>query len=84
MPKKLLIFLIIFVLPFNITGEELRFIDGITINNINVSGLTRVEGYHLIYPLIIDSTLLHDETEGQLLNLIKMFKQKFEAKFTGI
>ena len=35
----------------------------------------------MIYPLIIDNTNLHDETENQLLGLIKMFKQKFEAKF---
>jgi hypothetical protein len=39
---------------------------------------------NLIYPLIIDSTILHDETEEQLFGLIKMFKQKFEAKVAGI
>jgi len=39
---------------------------------------------NLIYPLIIDSTILHNETEEQLFRLIKMFKQKFEAKFAGI
>jgi DNA polymerase III delta prime subunit len=43
-----------------------------------------VNKINLIYPLIIDNTILHDETEEQLLNLIKMFKQKFEAKFAGI
>lgn len=35
---------------------------------------------NLIYPLIINSTILHDETEEQLIELIRMFKQKFEAK----
>lgn len=39
-----------------------------------------VSKINLIYPLIIDSTILHDETEEQLFGLIKMFKQKFEAK----
>jgi DNA polymerase III delta prime subunit len=40
-----------------------------------------VNKINMIYPLIIDSTILHDETEEQLVNLIKMFRQKFEAKF---
>jgi DNA polymerase III delta prime subunit len=35
---------------------------------------------NLMYPLIIDSTILHDETEQQILNLIKLFKRKFETK----
>jgi len=35
---------------------------------------------NLMYPLIIDSTILHDETENQILNLIKLFKRKFETK----
>jgi len=35
---------------------------------------------NLIYPLLIDSTLLHNETGEQILSLIQMFKQKFEAK----
>jgi DNA polymerase III delta prime subunit len=43
-----------------------------------------VNKINLIYPLIIDTTSLHDETEAQLLNLIKMFKQKFEENFAGI
>jgi DNA polymerase III delta prime subunit len=35
---------------------------------------------NLMYPLIIDSTILHDETEEQILGLIKLFKRKFETK----
>ena len=35
---------------------------------------------NLMYPLIIDSTILHDETEQQILNLIKLFKRKFETR----
>lgn len=38
---------------------------------------------NLMYPLIIDSTILHDETEEQILNLIKLFKRKFEMKFVS-
>lgn len=36
---------------------------------------------NLIYPLIIDNTILHDETENQLIKLIKDFKQKIESRF---
>lgn len=39
---------------------------------------------NLLYPLIIDSTLLHDETEEQIVKLIKLFKVKFETKFVTI
>jgi DNA polymerase III delta prime subunit len=35
---------------------------------------------NLIYPLIIDSTILHDETESQIIQLICQFKQKFESE----
>lgn len=45
-------------------------IDNELINKIN-----------MIYPLITDSTILYDETEEQMISLIKMFRQKFEAKF---
>jgi DNA polymerase III delta prime subunit len=34
-----------------------------------------------IYPLIIDSSILHDKTEQALINIIKLFKQKFESKY---
>jgi DNA polymerase III delta prime subunit len=40
-----------------------------------------VEKTNLIYPLIIDNTQLHDETEEQIIKLIRLFKQKFETKF---
>jgi DNA polymerase III delta prime subunit len=36
---------------------------------------------NLIYPILIDSTILHTETEEQLVQLIGLFKQKFETKF---
>jgi DNA polymerase III delta prime subunit len=39
---------------------------------------------NLLYPLIIDSTLLHDETEEQIVKLIQLFKVKFETKFVTI
>jgi len=38
---------------------------------------------NLMYPLIIDSTILHDETEEQILGLIKLFKRKFETKIAS-
>ena len=40
-----------------------------------------VDRINLIYPLIIDNTMLHDKTENQLIKLIMEFKQKFELKF---
>jgi DNA polymerase III delta prime subunit len=40
-----------------------------------------IDRINLIYPLIIDSTILHEETEKQLVKLIAEFKQKFESKF---
>jgi len=43
-----------------------------------------VNRINLIYPLIIDSTILYDETENQLIKLIGEFKQKFEQKFVSI
>jgi DNA polymerase III delta prime subunit len=36
---------------------------------------------NIIYPLINDSTFLHNETEEQLICLIRLFKQKFETRF---
>lgn len=38
---------------------------------------------NLIYPLITDSTILHDETEEQMNMLIRVFKQKFETKIAA-
>jgi DNA polymerase III delta prime subunit len=40
-----------------------------------------VDRINLIYPLVIDNTILYDETEQQLVKLIKEFKVKFETKF---
>ena len=40
-----------------------------------------IDRINLIYPLIIDNTILHNETENQLIKLIKEFKQKFESSF---
>lgn len=39
-----------------------------------------VQRINLIYPLIIDSTILQEETEEQLILLVREFKQKFETK----
>jgi len=36
---------------------------------------------NLIYPLIVDATILHYEIEKQAIRLILEFKQKFETKF---
>lgn len=36
---------------------------------------------NILYPLIINSTTLHDETIEQLIKLIKLFKQKIELTF---
>jgi len=40
-----------------------------------------IDRINLIYPLIIDSTLLHAETDKQVLNLIMAFKAKFDRLF---
>jgi DNA polymerase III delta prime subunit len=37
---------------------------------------------NMIYPILIDSTILYNETEEQILNLIGIFKQKFETRFS--
>jgi len=39
---------------------------------------------NIIYPLIIDSTFLHNETEEQLISLIRLIQQKFETRFSGV
>ena len=39
---------------------------------------------NLIYPLIVDSTILHDTIEHQFIKLINEFKEKFETKYFGI
>jgi DNA polymerase III delta prime subunit len=51
-------------------ADMFSMIDNNFINRIN-----------LIYPLIIDNATLHDETENQLIKLIKDFKHKFESTF---
>ena len=51
-------------------ADIFSIIDNELINKIN-----------LLYPLIIDSTILHDETEEQIVHLIQIFKRKFEMKF---
>jgi len=44
---------------------------------------TFIKRINLIYPLISDGTILHDETDRQFTCLLQEFKQKFEAKFTA-
>jgi len=51
-------------------ADMFSIIDTAFINRIN-----------LIYPLVIDNTILHTETENQLIKLIIEFKEKFESKF---
>lgn len=42
---------------------------------------TLIDRINLIYPLIVDSTLLHAETDKQVLILIMAFKAKFDRLF---
>ncbi len=39
---------------------------------------------NLIYPLVTDSTILYDEIEAQIKNMIELFRLKFEIKFGTI
>ncbi len=39
---------------------------------------------NLIYPLVTDSTILYDEIENQIKNMIEVFRLKFETKFGTI
>jgi len=41
-----------------------------------------IDKINLIYPLIINNTNLYNETEQQLIKLIKEFKEKFESKYS--
>lgn len=54
-------------------SDIFSIIDDELINKIN-----------LIYLLIVDSTILHTETEEQLACIIRLFKQKFETKYISI
>lgn len=40
-----------------------------------------IDKINMIYPLLIDSTMLQNETETQINSIIRLFKQKFETKF---
>jgi DNA polymerase III delta prime subunit len=40
-----------------------------------------VDKINMIYPLLIDCTILQDEMDRYIINIIKLFKQKFETKF---
>ena len=51
--------------------DLLSIMDNEIINKINI-----------IYPLINDSTFLQSEIESQIINLIRLFKQKFEANIS--
>ena len=42
---------------------------------------TIINRINLLYPLIADATILHDEVEIQIIKLIYEFKQKFETRF---
>jgi DNA polymerase III delta prime subunit len=43
-----------------------------------------LELINIIYPIIADSTILHNELNGYITKLIKLFKQKFESLFSII
>lgn len=62
-----------------IVSEILLLADIFSIMDIDL-----VKKINLIYPLLIDSSILYNETEEQILSLIKIFKQKFEMKFATI
>jgi len=62
-----------------IVSEILLLSDIFSIMDIDL-----VNKINLLYPLIIDSTILHDETEEHLVKLIRLFKRKFETKIAGI
>jgi DNA polymerase III delta prime subunit len=59
-----------------IVSEILLLADIFTI--LDMSLITQI---NIIYPLINDSTILHSETEEEIVQLIKLFKQKFEANY---
>jgi DNA polymerase III delta prime subunit len=54
-------------------SDIFSIIDDEIINKIN-----------LIYPLVTDSTILYNETEAQIKNMIELFRLKFETKFGTI
>jgi len=45
---------------------------------------TLIKRINLIYPLVVDSTILYSETDKQFFHLLQEFKQKFEGKFGPI
>lgn len=40
-----------------------------------------IQEINILYPLINDSTILHNLIENKLIDLIKLFRSKFESKF---
>lgn len=43
-----------------------------------------IERINIIYPLVVDGTILYEETDNQLVQLLTEFKQKFEEKFAAM
>jgi SpoVK/Ycf46/Vps4 family AAA+-type ATPase len=43
--------------------------------------MTTIDRINIIYPILMDSTILHNEVKGQITKLIQEFKHKFEARF---
>lgn len=43
-----------------------------------------IERINIIYPFVTDGTILYDETDRQMVQLLSEFKQKFEEKFATI
>ena len=59
-----------------IVSEILLLSDIFSIMDIDI-----INKLNIIYPILIDTTILYTETEEQLVQLIGLFKQKFETKF---
>jgi DNA polymerase III delta prime subunit len=47
----------------------------------DILDLSMIKRINLIYPLVVDGTILHEEIENQIIKLVNEFKQKFESKF---
>jgi DNA polymerase III delta prime subunit len=47
----------------------------------DILDLSIIKRINLIYPLVVDGTILHEEIENQIIKLVNEFKQKFESKF---
>jgi DNA polymerase III delta prime subunit len=63
----------------SIISEILLLSDIFKILDIDIVNLI-----NLIYPIVIDSTVLYEEMEGHMIKLIQLFKLKFEMTYASI